>query len=357
MRHNITLLRRKAGKNVRIILPVKANAYGHGITGIARHAIKLKVDMLAVARSNEALLLRDAGIKKPILQFACASPEAMKDLIHNNITLTLCSPRDFLTAERFAAALGKRPSVHLKIDTGMGRLGWSDGKLDDLLQVMDRCRNLKYTGLYTHFACADMPGKGNTLDQIRRFDAARAHLSSGGRNFNWVHCANSAGVLRYKNSIYNAIRPGLASYGYNPLMHQKPGVALKPVMSLHARVLMVKDVPAGTPLGYGATWRTYTDCRVATISAGYGDGIPWNIANQGNVLIRGRLFPLRGRVSMDLITVVVDRTVKPGDEVVLFGRSKNRSIRVEDVALQSGTIPYDICTRISQRVPRIYTGE
>lgn len=361
LRANAALLRQKVGPNVAIYGVVKADAYGHGAVAVARELAPL-CDALAVSLAEEGMELRQAGIGGQILVLGAYFGREHGEMIEANLTPVVYDPADL---ERFAQSPARRRSVsgapvsgplavHLKVDTGMHRLGVQGLELQRALQVIAASPRLQLAGLCTHFACADAEDDGVTQEQLQRFAVAMAQVQAAGVVPTAVHAANSAATLRYPQAHFSAVRPGLALYGATPSAWV-PGQGLLPVLSLRTRVMALHEVAAGAGVSYGHRFVAQRPSRIAVLPVGYADGYPRHL--QGAcVLIRGHRAPLAGVVCMDM--VMVDVTDVPGasvgDEVVLIGRDGEQQITLDDVAKWAGTLNYEITCGVSKRVPRIY---
>jgi alanine racemase len=348
LRHNIQAIRKMISPGTGIMGLVKANAYGHGLVPTARLLADAGCGMLGCAHVAEARFLRKAGLKLPILLLSAALPEDYNEIIRLKLIATLSSADEARALNRAAARLKRAVSVHVKIDTGMGRLGALMEEADAVLEVVNDAAWLRCNGIYTHFSCADSD-EAFTLRQIRRF-----------KPFAWWHpvhhSSNSAGIFRKVDPFASWVRPGLALFGISPLPAAQK--KLRPVLSWKARATLVKQVPRGTPLSYGATFRTKRATTVVTVSAGYGDGLFRALSNKGSVLLGGKRCPILGRVTMDqiLVDATAVRGVRPGDEVVLLGRQGGEEILASEMAEWAGTISYEIWTHITERVPRRYVN-
>ena len=341
LRSNLGVVRRRAPRS-RVMAVVKANAYGHGLVAVAR-ALEA-ADALAVARVDEGLALRRAGIAKPVVllegvfdpdQLAAAGASGLELVVHSDAQVELLK----------AAPPGLQFDVWLKLDTGMNRLGFKGAGFAAALQALSSLACVRQpVRLISHFASADEPDKPDTAEQVRRFEAATQGLA-GERSL-----ANSAGMLNFPAAQVDWVRPGLLLYGVSPLAGTiGADFDLQPVMTLHSRIIALKDVAAGETVGYGGAWRAPRPIRLAIAAAGYGDGYPRSLSSGAPVLVNGRRAPLAGRVSMDMLGVDVtalEPAARLGDPVVLWGPG----LPVEEVAVWAGTIPYELLCGISQRV-------
>src|SRR5687767_3483680 len=375
LRHNFAAIQHylasDAGRTApAIIAVVKANAYGHGAERVALALEQAGATMLACADIEEGIVLRKAGVRVPVLVFGALSVSDLDGLFEYSLTPTISTPG---AARAVAAAAAKRRTAigyHLKVDTGMNRLGFRHDNLRWTLPEMLASDHLRLDGVFTHFAAADEPESPLLDTQRERFDAARqvvadlagpakaGHSAAAGHHTITIHASNSAALLRDSRVWYDAVRPGLLLYGIVPPPLAST-IPLHPVMSLTSRVVAVKGVRPGEGVGYG--WRFEADSprRIAVIPAGYADGLDTRLSGRGHVLIRGRRMPIVGAVSMDMITVdVTDVTeAQPGDEVVLLGRQGGESwqqIDAREVAAAIGTIPWEIVCRLGTRIERAY---
>ena len=345
-----------------IIAVVKANAYGHGAERVARALEQAGADVLACADIEEGIVLRQAGVRVPVLVFGALSVSDLDGLFEYSLTPTISSPGAARAVH--AAAVKRRAAMgyHLKIDTGMNRLGFRHDNLRRMLPEVLASDHLRLEGVFTHFASADEPESPVFDTQRERFNAARAVVdeilgpAKAGRYI--CHAANSAALLRDSRVWYDAVRPGLLLYGIVPPPLAST-IPLQPVMSLTSRVVAVKGVRPGEGVGYGWKFDAETPRTMAVVPAGYADGLDTRLCGRGHVLIRGRRVPIVGAVSMDMITVDVTDVgeVQPGDEVVLLGRQgdeKWQQIDAREVAAAIGTIPWEIVCRLGTRIERHY---
>ena len=344
----------------RIIAVVKANAYGHGAERVALALEQAGATMLACADIEEGIVLRRAGVSVPILVFGALSVSNLDGLFEFGLTPTISTPSAARAVQNAAAARGQTIAYHLKIDTGMNRLGFRHDNLGRTLPQVLASANLRLEAIYTHFATADDPGQPLFNQQRLRFDrAVDAALEMGVPAGVMRHAANSAALLRDSRVWHDIVRPGLLLYGIvpPPLASTMP---LQPVMSLTSRVVGVKGLRPGEAVGYGSRFRAEAPATIAVVPAGYADGLDLRLEQRGQVLIRGRRVPIVGAVSMDMITVDVTalESVQPGDEVVFIGRQGTepwQQIDVREMAAAIGSIPYEIVCRIGARIERQYS--
>ena len=354
--HNLHALRRHAGVPVMGI--VKANAYGHGLIPVALHLQAQGVEQLGVAFLEEGIALRQAGVQVPILVMGgIFGPQAARFIVHD-LEITVSSLDKLRQVEAAAEALGRKATVHLKIDTGMERIGVHSYSAGPFVEAAAASQWCVVKGVYSHLACADDPDSAMTAVQLERFLEACAHFQRIGAPMPLRHLANSGGVLHFPDTHLDMVRPGIALYGVLPDPASRPTVDLQPALSLVSQVVYFKVVKAGNPVSYGATWAPEFDTRVVTIPIGYGDGYPRALSSRGEVLIRGQRHPIVGRICMDqfMVDIGPDGTAYNEDEVVLIGGQVDARIRCEAVAQAAGTIPYEILTGLNDRIPREYRG-
>lgn len=341
-----------------VCLAVKADAYGHGLVEISRAAAAAGVDYLGIATVDEGIAIRESGIRTPILLLGLATPEEFDPMIEAGIIPFVTDAH--LARELASAARRKNRSlpVHLKIDTGMGRIGCSPDEAVGLAAQIAADPVLRLHGVSTHFSLADSADREFTLNQIRLFDSIISELRTREIDPGIVHAANSGGTIDYPESFYHMVRPGIMAYGYYPSKEQERSLALLPVMELVSQLVFVKHVPKGTPISYGATFRAPRDTCIGTVPIGYGDGYFRLLSNRANALVNGRLVPIAGRVCMDQL--MLDLGPEPAgrryDRVVLFGPDP-AGPNAETLADLIGTIPYEVTCNVSKRVPRVYIEE
>lgn len=339
-----------------LLAVVKADAYGHGAVACAR-ALAPRVWGFAVSLVEEGVELRRAGIEKPIVVLGGYYGRAHLDVVAYRLTPVVFQVEDI---ERFGRAAdelaAERVELHLKIDTGMARLGVRPERLGRVLEVARRIPGVTVTGLATHFAEADGEDPHPTEEQIERFEEARKEVAAAGFRPEVLHVANTAGALRFSRARYHLVRPGLALYGHLP----SPAVTLGgllPAMRLVTRIVALRDVPAGAPVSYGALYRTTRPSRIATIPIGYADGYTRRMSGRAEVLVAGRRVPVVGAITMDMSMIdVTDVPAGLGDEVVLLGQQGAGMIDAGELARWSDTIIYEVYCSISKRVPRVYRG-
>ncbi len=356
--HNVRAIKAHIGPQVMLMAVVKANAYGHGAVEVARTALQHGADWLAVARADEGIALRQAGITAPILVMNYTLPEAIAAALEHGLTLTITEPESAQAVSAMARRLGRAIGVHVKVDTGMGRFGLLPDEALPFVQSVTALPGVRVEGLYTHFATADLSDKTYTRRQFQRFLKVRAHLQAAGHAIALCHAANSAATLDMPETHLNAVRVGIALYGLRPSGEVEPAVPLRPALSLKSHVARVRTLPAGSSISYGRTYITPRKMPVALVPVGYGDGYHRLLSNRGAVLINGRRAPIVGRVCMDQLVVDVSAVgpVALHSEVVLIGQQGQERISAEEVAAWAETINYEVTTGLLPRVPRLYTG-
>jgi alanine racemase len=352
---NLNGIRRKVGKRVRVMGVVKANAYGHGIVEVAKFLEVQRIDYLGVANAEEGVVLREAGTTAPIHVFTLPSRSQASLFGSYDLEPTVCSLYDAALLNVQAQRAGKTIPIHVKIDTGMNRIGVEPTGLKKLLKTLGKFRRLEIKGVYTHFAMADIRDKSFARLQLAEFHRALDVLQKERVSAEVVHCAGSAGILDLPESHFSLVRPGIMLYGYYPSRETTESVSLKPVLSLKSRVSLVKWIESGESVSYGRRYIAKHKTRIATVPLGYADGYMRSLTGQSSVLIGNRRFPTAGTICMDQLMVDVGREdVRVGDEAVLIGQQHRERISAWDLAATLGTIPYEICTNISSRVPRIH---
>jgi len=358
---NYRLIRDRVAPGVKVLAAVKANAYGHGASECARRLESEGVDWFGVALPEEGIELRQAGITKPVLCFGGIWNGQERACLQFKLTPVVYRGDIVQSLDRAANEMGLIADAHVKIDTGMGRLGVRPDSVSEFCEGLGEFKNVRIDGLMTHLAAADDDAHEQfTKAQLDRFQAAVTLFRDRGFTPTFIHAANSAAAFGFKQSWGNMIRPGGTLYGFSrdvlpPHVDPPP---LRPVMSLHSRIILLKKVPKGEKLGYGCTFETQRDSMIATIPIGYDDGYSRALSNRGRVIVRGKFVPVVGRVSMDL--TLIDVTDVPeaslNDHVTLIGRDGDLSITAEDIAETIGTISYEVTCGISGRVPRKYVS-
>jgi len=353
--HNIQQVRRRVDDKVKIMAIVKANGYGHGAVEIAKVAIENGVEWLGVATVEEGIQLRESGIRSPILILGLSPPKQAQEVIKYRLSQTVCDKKLAKALSNDAKSCGQVAKVHVKVDTGMGRLGVYPGKATGFVKEISHFEGIEIEGIFTHFSVAG-EDKDFTKLQIERFKEVVVNLKKEGIHLSLKHAANSAAILDIPSSYFNLVRPGITLYGLYPSPKVTRTASLKPAMSFKTEIVYLKKVPAGCSLSYGRTFTTKKKSIIATLPVGYADGYPRALSNKGEVLIKGKRAPVVGTVCMDMILVDVTHIpdVKVGDEVVLFGKQDSAEITIDEITSKTGAINYEIICGISKRVPRVY---
>ncbi len=348
LRENVRLIKASLPERTLLMAVVKADAYGHGIIEVAKNALHAGADWLAVARTDEGAVLRRCGVAAPVLVLGASTEWELRDGVLNGLTLTVCTPKSVRLLEAFAADMGKTALMHLKLDTGMGRIGArTEDEVRDILAALAECPHVRLTGAFTHFADADGLDDGYTRDQLNRFARLLTLLPAGIIR----HCANSAAIHRYPEAAMDMVRAGISMYGAPPVPTDLP---LRPVMDWRTAVTFVKEVDAGDCVSYGCTFTAQRKLRLATVACGYGDGYHRGASGHAQVIIRGRRANVVGRICMDQMMVDVSDIpgVDVGDEVVLMGTQGSETITADELASWSGTIGYEVLLAATDRVHR-----
>jgi alanine racemase len=352
--NNLAVTRRAIGKNVKLCLPVKANAYGHGLAAMVSVA-ENHVDYFAVSCLQEGMQLRELGIQKPILMLGAVDTQQILEAIEHDITLTIVSSSKVKKVSEAAKFLNKIAPIHIEIETGMQRTGM---RVDSAMPVIEYALSdpwLSLKGIYSHFATADTPNDPHTQMQIQQFSDFIKPLKERYPEL-ICHMANSGGVMYYPESYFDMVRPGILIFGHVKAAATLPKFAeIQPFFSLKSRVTFFKVVAAGSGISYGHTYKTTQQTRIITIPIGYGDGYRRALSQQGNVLIRGNRYPIAGTICMDQLMVDIgNNEVFVGDEVTLIGADNNESITVQEIATLCDTIPYEILCGFNERMIRKY---
>jgi alanine racemase len=356
LKANLGKVREWVGPERKILVAVKADAYGHSSVAVSRALVEEGASMLGVASLEEAIEIKRGGAGIPVLILSPSSFVEIPEIVAEGFVSTV-SNMEYARRLSFAAgAAGKRMRVHIEVDTGMGRTGVGYEVAADFIEEVGDLGPIEVEGVFTHFADAESQDRAFACEQLRRFNGVLEELKARGMEIPIVHAANSASLLNLKGSHFNMVRPGLIVYGIYPSEWVEKAIGVKPVMTFKARVAHLNHVPKGGSVSYGRTYRTERDSVIAVVSVGYADGYPRALSNKGEMLIRGRRFSIVGVVCMDL--TMVDVTGHPeisiGDEVVLMGRSGDEEITANELAMVSGTISYDIICSVGPRVPRVF---
>ena len=355
--HNVRQFRQHLGKHTKIMAVVKADAYGLGAVEVSKAALSAGASQLAVAFFEEGVDLRRSEIKAQILLLGHTSPELVPLLYEYKLTPIIYCMKMAQAFSQLSSSRGCQLPVHIKIDTGMGRLGVSEREAVNFITALSKLPGLSLEGIFTHLATADEKDSVYTKKQLRSFKEVLATLYDRGINFPFCHAANSAAAAIHPDSHFNLIRLGISLYGYYPsAVVKKSPLKLIPALTLKSRIVLIKEVPPGTAIGYGCTYVTPSRSVIATVPIGYGDGYSRSLSNCGQILVQGQRVPIIGRVCMDNIMVDISNVkgIKEGEEVVIYGRQGEEEITVDEVASILGTISHEIICRIDKRVPRLY---
>ena len=353
LRHNVSCIRKTLPQGTKLLAVVKADAYGHGIVQTARNALRAGADWLAVARTDEGIVLREADVSAPILVLGAASGQEIGDGVRYGLTLAVTHPHMVYAVQRWAEKWDTTGLVHIKLDTGMGRIGVRDEKeLRDMLTALEACPAVQLTGAFTHFADADGDTEDYTRMQLARFNDLTALLPK----VIIRHCANSAAIHRYPEAALDMVRAGISMYGYPPVETEMP---LKPVMDWRTAVTYVKEIHPGDKVSYGCTFTADKPMTLATVACGYGDGYHRCGTGKAQVIIHGRRCPVVGRICMDQMMVDVTslENVEPGDEAILIGTDGEACITADDLGAWSGTISYEVLLAATERVHRRWIND
>ena len=359
--YNIEMMKKNIHKNTQMMAVIKMDGYGHGAVQIAK--LLEPMDYIwgyAVATLDEAILIKDACLKKPVLVLGCIFPDQWDVMIRNEVRMTVYSYEMAKEVSELAEAMGCNVYVHIKLDTGMARLGFQITKENaDEIARISKLPNLVMEGMFTHFAKSDEEDKTFTKEQLEKYLWMKEELKKRNVTFTYYHCSNSAGIIDLEEANMDIVRAGITTYGMYPSDEvEKDKVPLKPAMELISHVAHVKWLTEGKPVSYGGTYITTRPTKVATIPVGYGDGYPRSLSNKGSVLIRGKRAKIVGRVCMDQF--MVDVTDIPGaafmDRVVLIGKDGKDEITVEELSKLSGRFNYEFVCCLGKRIPRVYTG-
>lgn len=357
IRQNMEAMKANIAKGTMICGVVKSDGYGHGSVPVAK-AVEDLVWGYAVAAVEEGWVLRDHHITKPILVLGYVPEEEFESLVEQEIRYTVSEWKEVEILSKIAQKLGKNAYVHIKMDTGMGRIGLrSAEEILTLAQKIENLPNIVIEGIFTHMATADMADKTKAKEQIQMFKEMLQLLENNGIYIPIRHCSNSAGIIDLKEANIDMVRAGIALYGLYPSEEvNKENVCLTPALELKSIVSYLKTVPKGSPIGYGATFVTQKETKVATVSIGYGDGYPRALSNKGYALVRGKKAPIIGRICMDQFMMDVSDIpeIQQGDTVTLIGKDQNEQITVEELAELAGTFNYEFVCDLGKRIPRVY---
>ena len=352
---NLETVREAAGPASDLLLVVKADAYGHGAVEIAEAAAEAQVAYLGVATLHEGIQLRQSGSALPIVALSPLLLSEIDEAVAHDLEPSVCDLGFARELSHAAQRVGRPLRFHVEVDTGMGRTGVGAEDAVPFLEQLVALPGLRLASLYTHFPDADGEDLGFAREQVARFTGVLEALAARGIRPPRVHAANSAGTVNVPGASFDWVRVGLLAYGHLPANPRRP-LDLKPVMSFKSRLVQIRDLPAGTPISYARTFVTERASRIGVVAVGYGHGYSWLLSNRGEMLVRGRRVPIRGRVTMDLTMVELSGVPEAelGDEVVLFGDQEGERLTLDEVARGSETLPYEVMCTIGKRVTRIY---
>lgn len=355
IRQNVTALRNLA-QGAQLMAVVKADGYGHGAVPVAKEAIAAGATWLGVATVEEGIILRKAGLNVPILVLGYVANNQADLVVEHDLRPAIFNPDLADTLSRYGRALGRTVKVHLKVDTGMSRVGVQPADAVAFIRAIVAKPNIELEGVFTHLATADEPDNDYAARQLGRFAEVLEVLRANGINPPVVHACNSAGIMLHPQGHHNLVRAGIAMYGLAPDPAVSWPVDLKPALTWRTAVSMVKVVEPGTPISYGCTYWSKEREKIASMPVGYADGLFRLLSNKGEVLIHGHRCPIVGRVCMDqtMVRVPLDLEVKVGDEVILIGEQQGEQVSAADMARTVGTINYEVVCAIGKRVPRVY---
>lgn len=353
---NVRQVIEKVGPSVDVMAIVKTDAYGHGAVPVSKALEEIGVDAFGVATVEEALQLRKSGIDKPILILGYVFPDDYESIINYGICHAVFKYENALALSGKAVQMNETAKIHIKIDTGMGRLGFQpNGESIEEIKKISELPNIEIDGIFTHFACADEKDKTSCDKQKEIYLDFLKKLDTCGIKIPIKHMDNSAGIIDYNSDFLDMVRVGIMTYGLYPSDEVDKQFPLQPALELISHITFVKKVPEGFTVSYGSTYTTDKETEIATVSIGYGDGYPRSLSNKGKVLVNGQFAKIIGRVCMDQLMIdVTGMNVKQGDEVIIIGKSGDKEITVEEVSNEAGSFNYEFCCGLNMRVPRVY---
>ena len=355
--NNIQQFRQHLGSKTKIMAVVKADAYGHGAIYVAKAALQAGASYLGVSFVDEGIELREAGIVAPILVLGCTPSEDVKSALEHDLTLTIFAEENLQVVSKIACQRNQNAKIHVKVDTGMGRIGLPPDKAVSFIQHASKMRGIQVEGVFTHFSTADEADQSYWRKQEEQFYQFVNRLREQKIDIPLIHSSNSAAAIERPQNVYNMVRIGISLYGFYPSDEVNTrAVSLQPALRLISKVVQVKKPPKGTGISYGKTFIASGNEWIATVPIGYADGIDRRLSNTGYALVKGKKVPIVGRVCMDFLMLDVTDAypIRVGDDVVLYGEQGTESIHVADVAKQLQTIPYEIVCKLGHRIPRIY---
>lgn len=353
---NYKFIRSKLNKKTKIAAVVKADAYGHGAVKIAKKLVGLGTEYLCVGSPEEGIELRNAGLEVPILVLAEVLPAQYQSILAGDLIQTAASRETLFALNKFAAKNNKKIKIHLKCDTGMGRIGFLPEELFEVYKLALSLDNLKLEGIFSHLARADETEKEFSNKQLARFDCALNKIKKSNFKLPLIHIANSAAVIDLKATYLDLVRPGIILYGLLPSAELKEEAFLEPILEFKTKIVQLRELPPASTISYGSTYKTEASEKLAVLPIGYKDGYPRLLSNQGEVLIRGQRAPIRGKVCMGQTIVSVEEIENAaiGDEVVLIGKQGTAEITAAEIAKLASTISYEIVCNLDRNLKRIY---
>jgi alanine racemase len=356
LRHNLDAVRSYVGPNVKILAVVKADAYGHGARRLAAEAIRWGVHALGVARVHEGMDLRMGGITQPILVFELVPAEHLEKAVQQDLELTVATVEGARLLNSVAHRLGKKASVHVEIDTGMGRIGCTPAGAPGLAEEIRSLDAIELVGLYSHFATSEDRDRAFASRQLKDFMSVVDELCRRGIEIPLKHMANSGAIINIPDSHVDMVRPGIMLYGYPPARGMEERFPVKPVMSLVSTIAFLKTVEGRTPISYGRRYSTSRETVIATVPIGYADGLARTLTGKVELILRGKRYPVVGTICMDAIMADLgpEANAAVGDTVTIIGRDGKESVTAWDIAALVGTIPYEVTCLVAPRVPRIF---
>lgn len=362
--YNISRIRKSLRSDTKLLTVIKADGYGHGYKEVAKVAVENGADFFGVASADEAMQLRRSGFTTPILILGPVDDDEFVHVVDNYVAITVFDAKIAKRISSVATALDKQAKIHIKVDTGMSRIGYmasgdgtfTESVIDEIIAI-SRLPNITIEGIFTHFSKADTPSDPFTKTQFCRFIELCDNLKSRGLNIPLRHCCNSGGIVNYPEYHLDMVRSGIITYGYSPSEETDvSGLELRPAMQLKSKVTDIKRIGAGVGVSYGGTYETTEPIDVATFGIGYADGYFRSLSNKAEVIIGGGVAGVIGRVCMDQTMADVShiKNIKIGDEVILFGTDGNNTITVDSVAALAGTINYEVLSVVGKRIPRVY---
>jgi alanine racemase len=356
LRRNLDLIR-AAVAPAKVMPVIKANAYGHGMVEVAKH-LASEADYFGVAVLEEGILLRELGIRTPILVLGGIWGEQVPRYLEHDLTFMASSVERLEQIDAAAEKAGRKAKVHLKIDTGMERIGVHYYSAESLQEAALKCKHVEVEGICSHFANADSADLTHARLQLERFNEVLRFYEKHSLPMPVRHMANSGAILQLPESLFDMVRPGILLYGVYPAPEMPRRLPVRPALAWKSRVVYFKVVRPGHPVSYGSAWESDHEARIVTVPVGYGDGYFRSMSNRAQVIIRGKKYPQVGRICMDQMMVNIEAdSAFNGDDVILLGEADGLSVTAEDLAEWAGTIPYEILTNINTRVPRVYLTE